>query len=318
MSLIAKLRSPWAGHAAAVGAPLTFRAFAGTDTGRVRSGNEDSVLLCPLGSSSGPADNLYKEGLLAVLADGMGGSNAGEVASRMACGSIASRLTGLRARLGVLTSTPGRMLTEAVVAANREILTESQLQPDLRGMGTTCVALLLQGRHAWMSYVGDSRLYLARKGSIYRMTEDHSVVFEMVKRGVLTAEGAHDHPDRNVLSRALGTKSQVEVSSWEDPFALEPGDRFLLCSDGLHDLVNDASLLDTMMQNAIPESVSQLLAAANARGGYDNISAIVVEVRGEPGEAPVAGTERSAPSTPPPTRTVAPADRSSYATAASF
>ncbi len=274
--------------------PFSFDVASISDTGRVRAGNEDSTLVHPLrNSASGKTISL-----LAVLADGMGGSNAGEVASRLACTTIEQHLVAAPAN-------PRSSLMEAFRAANRTIFTEAQKRDELRGMGTTCLAVLVHGSRAWMAYVGDSRLYLARRGMLYRMTEDHTVVYEMVKSGLLTVEAASYHPDRNVLSRALGTKMHVEVSQWENPFHLEHADRFLLCSDGLHDLLGDDMVLELMTQGAPAEAAARLIAEANARGGYDNISAILIEVHGRES---VAITEAPAESgchvTPPITREI--------------
>ena len=140
-----------------------------------------------------------------------------------------------------------------------------------------------------LAYVGDSRLYLIRRGQIYRMSEDHSMVFEMVHQGLLTPEQARNHQDRNVLSRVLGSRPQVEVSCWDEPFPIKPGDRFLLCSDGLHDLVTDERMLELGMQGDIGEATARLVQAANENGGYDNIAVVLLEavdsaaVRSAPG-----------------------------------
>jgi protein phosphatase len=144
-------------------------------------------------------------------------------------------------------------------------------------MGTTVVAFAITSSHGWLAYVGDSRLYLIRRGQIYRMSEDHSMVFEMVHKGLLTAEEARNHADRNVLSRALGSRPQVEVSCWEEPFPIQAGDRFLLCSDGLHDLVTDAKMLALARSGELNVATERLVRTANENGGYDNISVILLE-----------------------------------------
>ena len=186
-----------------------------------------------------PADDraLTTHGVIALVADGMGGCNGGEVASALACEKIP--------RIYFASNGPApAALRASLEAVNGEIYQAAQAQPSLRGMGTTVVAFAITSSHGWLAYVGDSRLYLIRRGQIYRMSEDHSMVFEMVHKGLLTAEEARNHADRNVLSRALGSRPQVEVSCWEEPFPIQPGDRFLLCSDGLHDLVTDEKMLD--------------------------------------------------------------------------
>jgi protein phosphatase len=120
-------------------------------------------------------------------------------------------------------------------------------------------------------------LYLIRRGQIYRMSEDHSMVFEMVHQGLLTREEARNHQDRNVLSRALGSRPQVEVSCWDEPFPIQPGDRFLLCSDGLHDLVTDEKMLELANSGDVGMATERLVRSANENGGYDNISVILLE-----------------------------------------
>src|SRR5262249_25152408 len=160
-----------------------------------------------------------------VVADGMGGCQAGEVASRLAVEIIAEAYYAS-------TRTPIVALMEAFQQANRQIHYLSLVRSGLNGMGTTCTALVLQGRQAYSAHVGDSRLYVIRSSSIYQMTEDHSVARELMRRGALTAEDARRQPDRNLLLRALGSRSTVEVATWEQPLPVHSGDCFVLCSDG--------------------------------------------------------------------------------------
>src|SRR5262249_10910821 len=180
------------------------------------------------------------KGRLVVVADGMGGHSAGEVASRMAV-DVISR---------VYYDWPGdpvSALKTSFIEANREIHQSSKEIQARSGMGTTCTALVLRNGSAITAHVGDSRLYLIRDGQIYLMTEDHSAVMEMVKRGLLTREEARHHPDKNVILRALGSHAEVEISIWEEPFPIREGDRFLLCSDGLYDLVEDKEIMDAVL-----------------------------------------------------------------------
>jgi PPM family protein phosphatase len=242
-------------------------ASAVTDTGMVRSENEDSV------SFTRPPDPRLSvsHGALAIVADGMGGCIGGEIASKCACRSIEQAYFE--------NDPPARAaLLAAVESANQQIYGEALERPELRGMGTTCVALALIGDRAFMAYVGDSRLYLLRESHLYCMTEDHSVVFELVNQGLLTRQQAREHPDRNVLSRALGSKPQVQISAWDEPFMTRAGDRFLLCSDGLHDVLSDGELSTRLGQGDVNEASALLVTAANERGGPDNISAVVVEI----------------------------------------
>jgi serine/threonine protein phosphatase PrpC len=242
-------------------------ASAVTDPGLARSENEDSV------SFTRPPDPRLSvtHGALAIVADGMGGCSGGEIASQCACRSIEQAYFENN-------PPPRSALLMAIEMANRQIYAQALERPELHGMGTTCVALALIGDRAFMAYVGDSRLYLLRQSHLYCMTEDHSVVFELVSQGLLTRQQAREHPDRNVLSRALGSKPQVQISSWDEPFLIRAGDRFLLCSDGLHDVLSDDGLTARLGQGDANEASALLVAAANERGGPDNISAVVVDI----------------------------------------
>ena len=237
-----------------------------TNPGCVRAENQDAAVF------SRPADDLslMTHGVIALVADGMGGCNGGEVASAMACDRIP--------KIYFASNGPApAALRASLEAVNAEIYQEAQTQPNLRGMGTTAVAFAITSSHGWLAYVGDSRLYLIRRGQIYRMSEDHSLVFEMVHKGLLTVEEARNHADRNVLSRALGSRPQVEVSCWEEPFPIQPGDRFLLCSDGLHDLVTDEKMLELAHSGELSVASERLVRTANENGGHDNISVILLE-----------------------------------------
>ncbi|HEV3468566.1 MAG TPA: protein phosphatase 2C domain-containing protein, partial [Pyrinomonadaceae bacterium] len=199
-----------------------------TDKGCVREVNEDA------GRFVRPSDPalLQNKGALMVVADGMGGHSAGEVASQMAV-ELVSRLY-YEAR----TDDAPAALTAAVAEANRRIFAAAEADEHKRGMGTTCTALALRGAAAFAAHVGDSRLYMLRDGGVYQLSEDHSHVMEMVRAGLLTKEQARTHEDKNVILRALGTTPEVEVSAVE-PLEVRPGDFYLLSSDGLHDLVLD-------------------------------------------------------------------------------
>jgi protein phosphatase len=245
---------------------LEIRASVATNTGCVRSENQDAAVV------SRPAETkaLDTHGVMALVADGMGGCKGGEVASALACEIIP------KSYFAIAGPAPAA-LRASLEAANAEIYQMAQAQPGLRGMGTTAVAFAVTRSHGWLAYVGDSRLYLIRRGQIYRMSEDHSMVFEMVHKGLLTAEEARNHEDRNVLSRALGSRPQVEVSCWDEPFPIEPGDRYLLCSDGLHDLVTDEKMLELAQSAEVDVATERLVRTANENGGYDNISVILLE-----------------------------------------
>jgi len=262
-------RTPSIPRAAAPGKTevLEIHASVATNPGRVRVENQDAAIFAR------PPDDraLATHGVIALVADGMGGCNGGEVASALACREIP--------KVYFASNGPApAALRAALEAVNGEIYQAAQAQPDLHGMGTTALAFAITSSHGWLAYVGDSRLYLIRRGQIYRMSEDHSMVFEMVHKGLLTAEEARNHADRNVLSRALGSRPQVEVSCWDAPFPIQVGDRYLLCSDGLHDLVTDEDMLTLARSGELNIATERLVRTANENGGYDNISVILLEV----------------------------------------
>jgi len=210
--------------------------------------------------------------VLVIVAEGMGGHYAGEVASRMAVEVISRAYYEDKAEARLA-------LKRAFEKANRAIYEQSRQEETLKGMGTTCTALALQNSYAFFAHVGDSRLYLVRNGEIYRQTEDHSVVMQMVKRGLLSVEEARRHPEKNVILRAMGRHPTVEVAVWDEPLSVREGDQFLLCSDGLHDLVEDEEMKQAMLENDPPFACESLIALAKKRGGHDNITVGIVQVK---------------------------------------
>lgn len=225
-----------------------------SDTGRVRSANEDSFLARPP---------------LFVVADGMGGANAGEVASRTAIDGFAG---GLPAGSG-----PSDRLVEAVLAANSAIHRDAGSNESRRGMGTTVTAALVGDGSVDIAHVGDSRAYLIRGGSIERLTRDHTLVDELVRQGRLTEEEAATHPQRSIITRALGPEPDVEVDSTSHQ--LEEGDVLLLCSDGLTGMVPDPVLLSTVEESRnLSVAARSLVRKANEAGGRDNITVVLVRM----------------------------------------
>jgi protein phosphatase len=232
-----------------------------------------------------PSDEATRErrGVLAVVADGMGGHAAGEIASGLAVETV-------RTRYYEAPGTPTEALRSALADANRVIYEHARANENESGMGTTCVALVVCGSLAAVASVGDSRLYLVRAGGIYRMTVDDSTVGDLVRRGVLTNAEARHHADRNVLSRALGTHGDVPINTWEEPFPVRQDDTFVLCSDGLTDLVADEEILEgTTHPNG--EICQHLIDLAKRRGGNDNITVAVLRLE------PQGARDREIPST---------------------
>jgi len=229
-----------------------------SDLGRRRSANEDTYTLAPeLG--------------LFLVADGMGGHRAGQVASGLAARAAAATLRSLREE----RRSAAWRLRACVTAANAEILASSRAKPELAGMGTTVVALLAEGDRVALAHVGDSRAYRIRGGAIQRLTDDHTLVGELVRRGEIGERAAASHPQRHVLLRALGVRRDVEPDVQE--LAPEPGDLYLLCSDGLTGHVEDAEIAEIVAGAPdLDAACERLIDLANARGGDDNITVVLV------------------------------------------
>lgn len=228
-----------------------------SDAGCVRDSNEDAARIHE------SADDA--RGVLAVVADGMGGHMAGEVASHLAVETIHDVYFQH-------PGAPGEALQAAFAAANHVIYERAQQNRLCAGMGTTCVAVAVCEGQAYASHVGDSRLYLVRRGQIYQLTNDDSVVSEMVSRGVISRDDARRHADRNVILKALGTRADVVASSWSEPLPIQPGDTLVLCSDGLTDMVSDGELASTAADGPVAEGCRALVGLAKSRGGFDNIT----------------------------------------------
>lgn len=244
-----------------------------TDVGRKRNHNEDSYLI---------DDELQ----LYVVADGMGGHAGGGTASRIAVETIDRELRGaweakasaFRSRVPLQESSLPEILRSAVEKACMAIFSAAQDDPRLQGMGTTVISLLVKDDHALFAHVGDSRAYLVRGELIQQISEDHSLVNEQIKAGMITPEEAKHSRYKNIITRSVGFEEEVQV----DVMGLlaQPGDTFLLCSDGLANMVEDVELRDMVLKHALNELPRKLVDLANERGGDDNITVIVVQIRG--------------------------------------
>lgn len=244
-----------------------------TDVGRKRSGNEDSHAVWV---SEEPAE-FARRGALLVVADGMGGANAGEVASRLAADTVVETY---RADAG---GDPAHALQVAIETANSRVHSQSVANHDQRGMGTTCTAVVVRGSKVWIGHVGDSRAYLVRDGETHRLTSDHSLVAELVERGHLTEQEARHDPRRNVVTRSVGALADVQVDAGPIDEPLRPGDSIVLCSDGLHGQVSDSEIAMLAGDQDPDEACQSLIDLANERGGPDNITVIVARVPGTSG-----------------------------------
>ena len=228
-----------------------------TDTGRKRRHNEDSFVLSPP---------------VFAIADGMGGAQAGEVASGLAAGALEES--------GANGGGEQRVV-ELIQEANRRVYDRSSSDPNTSGMGTTMTVALVEDDHVAFGHVGDSRAYLIRDGLMEQLTEDHSLVNELMKTGKLSPQEAEIHPQRSVITRAVGTDPDVDV----DTFTVnaQPGDLFLLCSDGLTDVVSEDEILELVERNRadIDRALRALVKEANRGGGEDNITVIAFEIADE-------------------------------------
>ncbi|HEV3070159.1 MAG TPA: Stp1/IreP family PP2C-type Ser/Thr phosphatase [Solirubrobacteraceae bacterium] len=244
--------------------------YSGSDTGMQRRANEDSLL------ARSP---------LFVVADGMGGAQAGEVASRIAIESFDATLED--------NGSPEETLATRALSANTRIYELAQSDPDHAGMGTTLTAVYVGASDVAIAHVGDSRAYCLREGKLLRLTHDHSLVDELIRQGRLTPEEAEDHPQRSIITRALGPEAVVEVDT--QSFRARPGDVYLLCSDGLTTMLSEATVAEVLLAHPrLHEAGERLIALANEAGGRDNITVILVRLEEVGGDGatrltPVAG-----------------------------
>lgn len=235
-----------------------------TDTGIVRSNNEDSFVIDE------------KRGLL-VVADGMGGHAAGEVASKLAVSIISKHLLEHNKFFGDYNksySPSTNNLNSALRLANLAVFEAAEGSPQMHGMGTTVAAALICGNRLSIAHIGDSRVYLVRSGNIEQLTDDHSVVNEQVKRDLITREEAASSKTKNYLTRAMGISTEIEADLSE--MTLLGGDILLLCTDGLSNMITDEVMMEIILSANEPASICDLLIkTANANGGKDNITAVI-------------------------------------------
>ncbi len=237
------------------------KTFAVTDVGMVRKVNQDYVYTS--NNPVGPLENLF------VVADGMGGHQAGDYASKYTVETVISELEKSN------IEDVEKALVSAIKIANRELIKKANEDPELKGMGTTVVAATIVNQMMYFANVGDSRLYLINQG-ITQLTKDHSLVEEMVRLGGIKPEEAKYHPDKNIITRAIGAKGNVEVDFYEH--RLKKGDIILMCTDGLSNMVEDDELFHIIQGGRdIVESAVSLVDAAKENGGTDNIGIVLVE-----------------------------------------
>jgi protein phosphatase len=263
---------------------MPLRVLSATDLGLKRARNEDSY---GVWSPDDPAVRA-RRGTLIVVADGMGGSAAGEVASQLTVETV----------LELYPKGTGEVLDDlraAIEAANREVNTKSRVAPELSGMGTTCTAIVIREPDAWIAHVGDSRAYLLRAGRLHQLTEDHSLVAQLVQRRQMTEEQARVDPRRNVITRSVGVAETVEVDAFKLDQPLEPADTLLLCSDGLYGQMTSEELAGAMALADLGEASQRLITLANEHGGPDNITGVLARLEPDAAASGAAARARMVP-----------------------
>jgi serine/threonine protein phosphatase PrpC len=257
------------------------RVCGATDIGLEREQNQDTFIIADLSSGEVSCPcvevglTLPDSGYLLLVCDGMGGAAAGDVAARIAAGSIRQ---GLVDAGDTVSAHPVEALDGAVALANRAILSDVQTQPQRRGMGTTCTAAIVLPGTLTVAQVGDSRAYLLRKGTLFSLTKDQSLAAQLVDQGVLTPDQMSSFQHRNVLLQALGTKTAVQPVIAQ--YHLSPGDRVLLCSDGLHGCISEADIQAALADSGdLTRITKTLVDRALAAGGNDNVTVVVAEYR---------------------------------------
>lgn len=241
-----------------------------TDRGLVREVNEDAVAwITPQDESASKS-----HGSLAIVADGMGGHAAGEIASAIAVEVIQRLYYDLKA------PTP-KVLETAFTAANRAILEYAERHPECRGMGTTCTMLAFRDGKAWLGHIGDSRAYLLRKGELRQLSEDQTLIAQLLSEGAITPEEADSSPAQNVILQALGARTNIEPFIGSEGIALEAGDVLVLCSDGVFNMIEEPMIADVAGRLPPQEACDALIEAALAAGGHDNASLGVFSVTAE-------------------------------------
>jgi protein phosphatase len=239
-----------------------------SDIGCVRLNNEDSF-----GYWEGENDKEFaRKGRLAVVADGMGGYEGGQEASRLAVETMIDVYSSFDGE-------PKNSLIAALQAAHEGIREYSFEHPELRGMGTTCTAAAIVNSQLFFVHVGDTRLYLIHDGAIIRVTRDHSYVGRLVEAGMISAEQAEVHPQRNILTSAVGTNPDLAMDASEEPQALRAGDVLVICSDGLWGLVRDTEILNAAKNKSAEQAGKDLIQLARDRGGPDNITVQILRMK---------------------------------------
>lgn len=277
--------------------PMLIDYYAATHLGRVRKNNEDAYLVSsldgeePLVNGMRPLSPVRPSGILAAVADGMGGAASGEIASREGLMSLALNLFGHWGRQPMAKAVEAdllRALRLAAEGASSAVLRYADAERGSRGMGSTLTAAVIWNGHAYLAQVGDSRAYLFRAGTLLQLTEDQTLVRELINQGSLTPEQARVHPQRSVITQALGGPEPIRVALGKA--TLRRGDRLLLCTDGLPSELSDDRLAELLaMGLPAPATVERMLEEALERGGRDNLTALLLELNDSAFPLPLAG-----------------------------
>ena len=248
--------------------PVNINVVIRTDLGNVRTNNEDAASFIRVSDE----ELLRSKGYLLMVADGMGGHNAGEVASKMAVDIIHQEYIKHSNE-----KNREKLLAAAFNAANKKIFEQASAHDNYRGMGTTCTAIVLVAGTIYFAHAGDSRAYLYKNKKANRITQDHTYVQELVNNGNITSEEAETHPQRNILTNAMGTKPamRVDTGMYPEPFGVN--DRLLICSDGLYDYLSDEEIGAVMESGTLQEAADYFINEAKKRGGKDNITVVMAE-----------------------------------------
>jgi PPM family protein phosphatase len=248
--------------------PSDLKVVVVTDLGNIRTNNEDTGIFFRVADP----EVLREKGVLMMVADGMGGHAAGEVASRMAADTITNEYFN-----NGRGAAAEKKLQQAFTLANKNIYAAAAANAACKGMGTTCTALVIINDHVYYAHVGDSRAYIIKNDTATQITTDHTYVQELIKEGKISPQEAGEHPQRNILTNAMGTKPQIRIDTGKCDCTMNTHDKLLICSDGLYEYVHDTEIADMLKNSPLQEAAEALVATAKARGGHDNITVVLAE-----------------------------------------
>ncbi|GLR16069.1 Stp1/IreP family PP2C-type Ser/Thr phosphatase [Portibacter lacus] len=246
--------------------PVSYSAVASSDVGSVRENNEDKVLFI----KPYDKDVLQQKGMLGIVADGMGGHNCGEIASQIAVDVISKQY--YQSKLEILEA-----LEMSFISANQKIFKKAAKNENQKGMGTTCTAVVLHQRDLYLAHAGDSRAYLVNKNSVKKLSTDHTYVQFLLDNGVINESQMSNHPERNVITKSMGTQKTLIPDILKFENILHEDDLIFLCSDGLYEYIKEPEIQEYVLNNSIFDAAEQMIQVAKTRGGHDNISVLIIK-----------------------------------------